>query len=129
VRAAVEASRLADVLRALLDHPLTAADLDQQPDAETPSPALAEFIASRAGHPVNPAAGPTAASAADLDHHQPRSDGGKTINTNLGPLVRRWHRIKTFADWTVHQINRTWTWTSPTGRKYTIEPHDYRLGP
>jgi hypothetical protein len=117
------------MLRELLDYPLTAADLDNQPDAETPSPALAEFTASRAAHPVNPCAGPTAAAAGDIDHHQAKSQGGKTVRTNLGPIVRRWHRIKTFTGWTVKHVKLGWEWTSPTGRKYTIEPHDYRLGP
>jgi hypothetical protein len=74
-------------------------------------------------------AGPTNASAADLDHHTARRDGGHTTRTNLGPLVRRWHRLKTFDDWTVQQTNRHWEWTSPTGRRYKTEPHDYRLGP
>ena len=129
IRAAVDAHPLAAMLRELLDYPLTADDLDNHPDAEQPSAALAEFIANRAAHPINPCAGPTAASAGDIDHHQPRSAGGKTIRTNLGPPTRRWHRIKTFTDWTVRQINRRWEWTSPTGRKYTVEPHDYRLGP
>jgi len=129
IRAAVDASEFAATLRELLDYPLTAEELDNQPDAEQPSAALAEHVASRAGHPVNPCAGPTAASAGDLDHHQARSDGGKTVRTNLGPFTRRWHRLKTFTDWTVRQIKRGWEWTSPTGRRYTIEPHDYRLGP
>jgi hypothetical protein len=129
IRQAVDASDHKVMLRELLDHPLTADDLDNTPDAETPSPALAEYVASRAGHPVNPCAGPTAASAADLDHHHAQTEGGTTTRVNLGPLVRRWHRIKTFGKWTVRQINRRWEWTSPTGRKYTTEPHDYRLGP
>jgi len=128
-RTAVDNCGFGAMLRELLDYPLTADDLDNRVDAEEPSAALAEFTASRAAHPVNPCAGPTAASAGDLDHHQPRSDGGTTIRTNLGPLTRRWHRLKTFTDWTVHQIKRTWEWTSPTGRTYRIEPHDYRLGP
>jgi hypothetical protein len=129
VRSAVDAHELCELLRELLDYPLTGDDLDDQPDADEPSAALAEYTASRAGHPVNPCAGPTAASAADLDHHQARSDGGKTIRANLGPFTRRWHRVKTFTDWTVRQITRGWEWTSPLGRNYTIEPHDYRLGP
>jgi hypothetical protein len=52
-------------------------DLDDQPDTDEPTPALAEF---------------TAASAADFD-----------------PTA----------------FERP----SPTGRGYTVEPHDYRLGP
>jgi hypothetical protein len=129
LRAAVEDSDHAAMLRELLDYPLTADDLDNTPDAETPAAALAEFTASRAGHPVNPCAGPTAASAADFDHHEARSAGGTTIRANLGPLVRRWHRLKTFTGWTVQQIKHRWEWTSPTGRRYQVNPHDYRLGP
>jgi hypothetical protein len=129
IHTAVDSHESAAMLRELLDYPLTADDLDSQPEAAAPSAALAEYTASRAGHPVNPCAGPNAASAADLDHHQARNNGGKTIRTNLGPFVRRWHRIKTFTNWTVQQIQRHWEWTSPTGRRYTIEPHDYRLGP
>jgi hypothetical protein len=129
LRAALDGNALAQMLRELLDYPLTAGDLDSQPDAETPSPALAEFTASRAAHPVNPCAGPTAAAAGDIDHHQAKSQDGKTVRSNLGPFVRRWHRIKTFTGWSVKQVKLGWEWTSPTGRKYTIQPHDYRLGP
>jgi hypothetical protein len=93
-----------------------------------PAP-LAAHVSTRAAHPVNPCAGPTPAAAGDLDHHHARKDGGQTIRTNLGPLTRRWHRLKTFDDWTVRQTGRDWQWTSPTGRTYTIEPFDYRLGP
>jgi hypothetical protein len=129
LQAAVNASPLAGLLRELLDYPLTSDDLDATPDAENPSAPLAGHVTTRAAHPVNPCAGPTPAAAGDIDHHDARADGGTTIRTNLGPLVRRWHRIKTFDDWTIHQINRDWEWTSPTGRRYTVEPHDYRLGP
>jgi hypothetical protein len=120
---------LAAVLRDLLDHPLTADTLDAHPDDEQASAHLAAFICLRAGHPINPTAGPSPATAADLDHHLARAAGGKTHRDNLGPLTRRWHRLKTFDGWTVKQTPQGWHWTSPTGRKYLIEPFDYRLGP
>lgn len=120
---------LAKVLRELLDYPLTAGDLDAHPDDEKPGARLAAFVSLRAGHPINPTAGPSSANAADLEHHQARSVGGKTERKNLGPVVRRWHRLKTFDGWTVEQTAEGWLWTSPTGRKYLIEPFDYRLGP
>jgi hypothetical protein len=120
---------LAAVLRELLDHPLTAHNLDGRPGDDHASAALAAYMCLRAGHPVNPAAGTSPANAADLDHHQPHADGGATIRTNLGPLTRRWHRLKTFDGWTVQQTPDGWQWTSPTGRHYLIEPFDYRLGP
>ena len=97
--------------------------------AETPSPALAEFVALRDRHPTNPTAGPTAASAGDLDHTIPRANGGTTTRRNLAPLTRRWHRLKTFGGWQLHRHGHGWQWTSPTGRKHYTYPHDYRLGP
>jgi hypothetical protein len=120
---------LADLLTDLLDYPLTADSLDTHPGDEKPSAALAAFVCLRAGHPVNPAAGPTAANAADLDHHLERHAGGPTVRANLGPLTRSWHRGKTFTNWTVHQHPDGWHWTSPTGRTYLVEPFDYRRGP
>jgi hypothetical protein len=121
--------QLAAVLTDLLDAPLSAENLDAHPDDDTPAAALAAFICLRAGHPINPTAGPSTATAADLDHHLARSAGGTTERANLGPVVRRWHRLKTFDGWTVAQTSEGWLWTSPTGRKYLIEPFDYRLGP
>jgi hypothetical protein len=120
---------LRTVLRELLDHPITAHTLDDDPHAEQPSPALAEFVALRDRHPTNPTAGPTAASAGDLDHTIPRSQGGLTIRENLTPLTRRWHILKTHGSWQVHRHGRGWQWTSPTGRTYQTSPYDYRLGP
>jgi hypothetical protein len=118
------------VLTQLLAFPVTADDLDATPDAETPSPALAEFSARHAGHPANPAAGPTPAAACDHDHNRSRRCGGKTVRANLAPLTRTWHRLKTHGGWTLtrHPDGR-WQWTSPTGHHHTVEPHDYRLGP
>ena len=123
-------TRLApQAIRDLLAHPWTAEDLDNTPHAY-PAPArLAEFIAVRDRHPVNPTAGPTAAAAADLDHAISVADGGLTIRDNLPSVVRHWHRIKTFGGWTITRHHRGWKWTSPRGRSYTTGPYDYRLGP
>jgi hypothetical protein len=116
-------------IRAMLAHPFTADDLDDHPAAEQPSAALAAFIAARHRHPANPCAGLSAAAAGDLDHIRPRSTGGPTTRDNLHPPTRRWHVAKTHGGWTVRRVGRVWTWTSPLGRTYTVEPHDYRLGP
>jgi hypothetical protein len=120
---------LVAVLRELLAFPITAVELDAHPDDEQANARLAAFVCLRAGHPVNPGAGPTSATAADIDHHHARSQGGKTERMNLGPVARRWHRLKTFDGWTVKQTPEGWQWTSPTGRTYLVEPFDYRLGP
>jgi hypothetical protein len=130
------AIRIADLLPAadpfltdLLGYRLTADDLDNDPDAEQPSAPLAEFVAVRDRHPVNPTAGPTAAGAADLDHGIARSQGGKTVRDNLASLTRRWHVLKTHGGWSYRRVGRCWEWTSPSGLTYETRPYDYRLGP
>jgi hypothetical protein len=116
-------------IRQMLAHPCTAEQLDTTPDAY-PAPAdLAEFIAVRDRHPVNPTAGPTSAAAADLDHTPSVRDGGQTIREHLAATVRYWHRLKTHGGWTVTRHGRGWQWTSPRGHSYTTQPYDYRLGP
>lgn len=117
------------VIDALLAAPVTADDLDNAPDVYEPSTALAEFVALRDRHPTNPTAGPTSAAAADLDHVVAFGTGGRTVRNNLASVSRRWHLLKTHAGWSVVRSETGWTWTSPTGRTYTTQPYDYRLGP
>jgi hypothetical protein len=116
-------------VRDMLAHPCTAHDLDTTPAAYPPPARLAEFIAVRDRHPVNPTAGPTAAAAADLDHTHAVGDGGQTVRDNLTAITRHWHRLKTHGGWTLTRHQRGWQWTSPHGRTYTTHPYDYRLGP
>ena len=72
-----------------------------------PAPArLAEFIAMRDRHPTNPTAGPTAASAADIEHVTPHGKGGTTTRDGLTTNVRRWHNLKTHGGWTVQRHGR-----------------------
>jgi hypothetical protein len=113
----------------MLAHPLTADDLDQQPNAYPAPAALAEFVSTRDRHPTHPTAGLSSAAAADLDHTVSVRHGGRTVRHNLTPLTRRWHLVRTFGGWAVRRLGRQWLWTSPSGRTYTTEPHDYRLGP
>jgi hypothetical protein len=114
------------VLRQLLDYPITAHTLDDDPTAEAPSPALAEFVALRDRHPTNPTAGLSAASASDHDHTRSRASGGLTTRANMSALTRRWHILKTHGGWQVTRHGRGWRWTSPAGRTYTTKPYDYR---
>jgi hypothetical protein len=116
-------------IREMLAHPLTADDLDRQPDAETPSAALAEFVNARYRHPANPAAGTSAAASGDLDHIVPRRRGGSTTRGNLHPPTRHWHLLRTHGGWTLRRDGRDIIWISPLGKRYRVEPHDYRLGP
>jgi hypothetical protein len=65
----------------------------------------------------------------DLDHIEAfveMDDGGppgQTRPDNLAPLCRRHHRAKTHYGWT-YQRNRdgSYTWTSPRGHRYTVDP-------
>jgi hypothetical protein len=129
IRAATDACDpyLTAILRELLDHPLTADDLDNTPDAEQPSPALAEHVTSRAGHRFCARARVDAWSG--IGESAQGAKRPSRSRHSRGASTERPHRIKTFTDWTVRQVKRGWEWTSPTGRRYTIEPHDYRLGP
>ena len=115
-------------VRDLLVHAWTADQLDRTPRAY-PAPArLADFIATRDRHPTHPTAGPSAASAADIEHNQPYSQGGTTTRRSLSTVGRRFHRLKTHGGWTVEPHGHGWKWTSPRGRTYYTQPYDYRLG-
>ena len=57
---------------------------------------------------------------ADLDHIRPWALGGRTVSSNLAPLCRLHHRLKTHGGWTyTRQGHTTFVWTSPQGRVYT----------
>jgi hypothetical protein len=63
----------------------------------------------------------------DLDHlrpYNPLGPPGQTNTTNLAPLGRYAHRVKTHAPgWTVHRINpQTLEWTTPHGFRYRVDP-------
>jgi hypothetical protein len=59
----------------------------------------------------------------DADHTRPYEDGGPTCCCNLGPLCRYHHQLKQHRLWCLTQpAPGTFTWTTPTGRTYAIEP-------
>jgi hypothetical protein len=67
--------------------------------------------------------------ACDLDHiieYIPLDEGGppgQTRASNLAPLCRTHHRIKTFTTWTYKRTDDgTHVWTSPTGHQYDVHP-------
>jgi hypothetical protein len=64
-----------------------------------------------------------AARACDLDHITPYQPGAKaqTRPSNLAPLSRRVHRVKTHAGWTYHQPHPgVYHWTSPGGQHFQV---------
>ena len=55
----------------------------------------------------------------DPDHGGPP---GQTALDNLGPMVRRNHRIKTHTRWQVKQVsNGVFVWRSPHGRLFLVD--------
>ncbi|WP_018178170.1 HNH endonuclease signature motif containing protein [Jongsikchunia kroppenstedtii] len=55
----------------------------------------------------------------DLDHQRAFAAGGKTTRSNIGPLCRFHHRLKTFGHWQQYQdLWNTTVFTSPDGHRY-----------
>ncbi|TAP39519.1 HNH endonuclease signature motif containing protein [Arthrobacter sp. S39] len=63
----------------------------------------------------------------DADHILAWADGGTTGITNLESLCRKHHRLKHTTAWTPTGagIHKPPGWTSPTGRDYPSEHHDW----
>ncbi len=95
---------------------------------ETPA-AIAERV-----HLIRPADyfpyAPSVTRRADLDHVVPFDPGGppgQTRADNLGLLIRRHHRIKTHAGWSVTPLDgQRFSWTSPHGQVVITGPHGTR---
>ena len=59
----------------------------------------------------------------DLDHIREHADGGPTSSTNLAPLCRIHHRVKTFTPWTYQRLGPgRYLWTSPHGHRFLTGP-------
>ena len=79
-------------------------------------------------HPVEqfPYGATHTTNSTDLDHtqpynHNPTAPPGQTATTNLAPLGRLSHRIKTHGDWTVQRLpNGTYEWTTKHGYKFHV---------
>lgn len=62
----------------------------------------------------------------DLDHTVPYHRGGRTCECNLAPLCRTHHQAKQAHGWNLDQPQPgTLTWTTPSGRRYTVTPTSY----
>ncbi len=71
----------------------------------------------------------------DLDHRQPfdhdnPARGGSTEMSNLDPLCRNHHLLKTHAGWRAArdpEDGLTLSWISPTGHRYVSAPRQFQL--
>jgi hypothetical protein len=63
------------------------------------------------------------AAQCDTDHTVPYEQGGRTCLCNLAPLCRRHHQAKQAHGWALTQdAAGVMTWTTPSGRRYTVIP-------
>ncbi|WP_300678791.1 HNH endonuclease signature motif containing protein [Nocardioides sp.] len=66
------------------------------------------------------------ARASDLDHitpYNPSGPPGQTTSTNLAPLCRHHHRLKTHSGWQYQHLEPgIYLWTTPAGRHYLRTP-------
>jgi hypothetical protein len=98
-------------------------DLNQtlQSAGYQPSAALAEQVRLRDRTCVHPWCQRPARSC-DLDHIEPYDPDGppwQTNSTNLAPLCRRHHRLKTHGGWTYSMVEPgTYLWRSPYGHTW-----------
>lgn len=107
---------------------ILAAPLDPVPQMETgyrPSPKLQRFLRAQYRTCVFPGCH-RPARRCDVDHAIAWPTG-VTDTANLRHLCRRHHRLKHRAGWglTANPDGST-TWTTPTGHRYTVWPHDHR---
>lgn len=103
--------------------------LDADPEPQyRPSDRLAEAVDLAFEDDVFPYS-PTAARHCD-DDHDVAWPPGPTHLSNLSPKGRFHHRVKTFGGWTVYRLGpRLHEWTSPTGRRYRVDPTGTRRLP
>jgi hypothetical protein len=95
-----------------------------QSAAYRPPPRLREYVTARDMTCRNPVCRQPAWRG-DLDHTRPWAPGGAggpTCACNLGGRCRRDHILKQHPRWRFTQDRGEFTWTAPSGRRYTVGP-------
>jgi hypothetical protein len=108
----------------VLTHPETGIVLSVGRDQYRPPESLRRLVRWRAARCMAPGCG-MPASRCEIDHTVAWHDGGATSLTNLAPLCKGHHTVKHHGRWRVEQIpdsGGALAWTSPTGRRYRVEP-------
>ena len=116
------------VWKRLVTDPMTGDLLDHGRTTYHPPAALADFVRARDQHCRHPGCQRPAAHC-ELDHTIPYPHGPTNAN-NLWAGCAHHHRLKHHAGWRVTQRpDARIDWITPTGRRYTSRPHDYRAEP
>jgi hypothetical protein len=108
----------------VLTHPETGVVLSVGRDLYRPPPSLRRLVRWRADHCMAPGCG-VPASRCEIDHTIAWEHGGETSLRNLAPICKGHHIVKHHGGWTVSQVDGSGgalEWTSPSGRRYTVEP-------
>lgn len=112
------------VLARLVTDPLSGKLLDVGRTTYAPPAALDDHVRARDQVCRGPQCGRR---IRDLDHHQDWALGGETNEHNLFGVCLHHHKLKDADGWqVVAQADRSLTWISPCGRRYTTEPFDHR---
>jgi hypothetical protein len=93
--------------------------------AYRPSPGLRHLVEIRNATCTYPGC-QRPATRCDADHTMAYRRGGRTCLCNLAPLCRTHHQAKQAHGWQLNQPQPgTLTWTTPSGRHYTVTPTSY----
>ncbi len=87
-------------------------------------PSLRKLTKWRADRCMAPGCG-MPASRCEIDHNIAWEDGGETSLENHAPFCKGHHIVKHHGGWDVRQIDGSGgaiEWTSPTGRRYIVQP-------
>ena len=108
----------------VLTHPETGMVLSVGRDSYRPPAALRRLVRWRAERCMAPGC-VIPASRCEVDHQIRWTDGGETGLENNTPLCKGHHLVKDNTAWTVRHVPGSGgviEWTSPTGRRYLVEP-------
>jgi hypothetical protein len=110
-------------LRRLVTAPLTGDLIDRGREAYRVSDGLRAFLVARDGTCRFPGC-TRAAARCDVDHAVAWGDGGATDRSNLGPLCRRHHVLKTHGGWRIEatRSDGSVVWGGPDGQRYAFHP-------
>ncbi|MEO5651373.1 MAG: HNH endonuclease signature motif containing protein, partial [Marmoricola sp.] len=125
-------SRLTDTGGKVILRPVIDLAARSAVDRHDPPAAMREQVLLRDAHCAFPGCGRDSR-ACDLDHIVPyihADDGGppgQTHPSNLAPLCRHHHRVKTHTSWDYQRLdNGGYDWTAPTGHHYAVTPASRR---